>query len=44
MGTGLNCPGESALATAVTVLKVNEAIAARKMLTFEKDDFIVKET
>ncbi len=36
----LNCPGESAFATAVTVLKVNEAIAAQKMLTFSPDDFI----
>jgi predicted dehydrogenase len=34
-GTSLNCPGESAFATAVTVLKVNEAIAAQKMLTFD---------
>ncbi len=38
-GTPLNCPGESALATAVTVLKVNEAIAARKMLAFAPEDF-----
>src|SRR5204863_6954010 len=34
-GTALNCPGESAFATAVTVLKVNQAIAAQKMLTFD---------
>ena len=43
-GVPLNCPGDSAFATAVTVLKVNEAIAAKKMLTFAPDDFIVKET
>jgi predicted dehydrogenase len=41
-GTELNCPGESAFATAVTVLKVNEAIAAQKLLTFAPDDFVVK--
>lgn len=40
-GTALNCPGESAFATAVTVLKVNEAIAAQKMLTFSPNDFVV---
>lgn len=39
--TTLNCPGESAFATAVTVLKVNEAIAAQKMLTFAPEDFVV---
>ena len=38
---GLNCPGESAFATAVTVLKVNEAVAARQMLAFSPQDFIV---
>jgi len=37
----LNCPGEDAFATAVTVLKVNEAIAAKKLLTFSPEDFIV---
>lgn len=37
--TPLNCPGESAFATAVTVLKVNEAVAAQKMLTFTPEDF-----
>jgi len=36
----LNCPGESAFATAVTVLKVNEAVAARQMLTFAPEDFV----
>jgi predicted dehydrogenase len=40
-GTPLACPGESAFATAVTVLGVNAAIAAKKMLTFEPKDFIV---
>ncbi len=39
-GTPLNCPGESAFATAVTVLKVNEAVAAQKMLMFKPEDFI----
>jgi len=36
----LNCPGESAFASAVTVLKVNEAVAARQMLKFTPEDFI----
>jgi predicted dehydrogenase len=36
----LNCPGETALATCATVLRVNEAVAARKMLTFAPEDFI----
>lgn len=40
-GAKLNCPPEEAFASAVTVLKVNEAVAARKMLTFNKEDFIV---
>ncbi len=35
----LHSPGEVAFATAVTVLKVNEAVAARKMLAFAPDDF-----
>ena len=39
-GTSLNCPGEMAFASAVTVLKVNEAIAAKKELTFSPQDFI----
>jgi predicted dehydrogenase len=38
-GTPLNCPGESAFATAVTILKINEAIAAQKMLTYAPGDF-----
>jgi predicted dehydrogenase len=37
----LNCPGETAFASAVTVLKVNEAVAAQKMLTFAPSDFVV---
>ena len=43
-GTALNCPGEQAFASAVTVLAVNDAIAAKKMLTYSPDDFVVKET
>ncbi|MEY4941707.1 MAG: hypothetical protein RIQ93_3442 [Verrucomicrobiota bacterium] len=39
-GTPLNCSGESAFATAVTILKINESIAAQKMLTFRDEDFI----
>ena len=39
-GTPLACPGESAFATAVTVLGVNAAVAAQKMLTFKPSDFI----
>jgi predicted dehydrogenase len=36
----LHCPGEVAFATAVTILKVNEAVAARKMLPFAPEEFI----
>jgi predicted dehydrogenase len=36
----LNCPGEAAFASAVTVLKVNEAVAARTTLTFKPEDFV----
>lgn len=36
----LTCTGESAFATAVTVLKVNEAIAAKKLLPFAPEDFV----
>jgi predicted dehydrogenase len=43
-GVQLNCTGEQGFATAVTVLKVNQAIAAQKMLTFAPDDFLVKDT
>ncbi len=39
-GVSLNCPAEDAFASAVTVLKVNEAIAAQKMLTFAPTDFV----
>ena len=39
-GAKLNCPPDEAFASAVTVLKVNEAIAAKKMLTFKPEDFI----
>jgi predicted dehydrogenase len=35
----LNCPGEVAFATNVTVLRANEAVAAGKPLTFAEDDF-----
>jgi hypothetical protein len=35
----LHSPGEVGFATAVTVLRVNEAVAARKMLTFAPEDF-----
>ncbi len=38
-GASLNCPADEAFASCVTVLKVNEAIAAKKMLTFAPDDF-----
>ncbi|MBL9200547.1 MAG: Gfo/Idh/MocA family oxidoreductase [Opitutaceae bacterium] len=38
-GVALNCPAEDGFSTAVTVLKVNEAIAARRLLTFEPGDF-----
>jgi hypothetical protein len=40
-GTSLNCPGEEGFATCVTVLMVNKAIAAQKMLTAEAKDFVV---
>jgi len=35
----LNCPGEDAYATAVAVLKVNEAIEAQKRLEFKPEEF-----
>jgi predicted dehydrogenase len=35
----LHSPGEVGFATAVTVLKVNDAVAARKMLMFAPEDF-----
>ena len=37
----LNCPAEDAYQTAVMVLKVNEAVEARKMLEFKPEDFKV---
>lgn len=36
----LNCPAESAFATAVTILSVNEAVAARHALAFSPAEFI----
>jgi len=35
----LNCPSEEAYATAVAVLKVNEAIEAKSRLSFKPEDF-----
>ena len=35
----LNCPGEVGYATAVQVLRVNEAVAARKVLEFKPEEF-----
>lgn len=35
----LNCPAEIGYETAVTVLKVNEAVAAAKRLDFSRDEF-----
>ena len=40
LGTPLNCPAEAGFASAVTVLKVNEAVAAQKLLTFAPGDFV----
>lgn len=37
----LNCPADKGFASAVTVLRVNEAVAARKMLTFDPAEFVV---
>jgi Predicted dehydrogenases and related proteins len=39
-GVPLNCPADQAFASAVTVLRVNEAVAAQKMLKFSPEDFI----
>jgi len=36
----LNAPAEVAFASAVTILRVNEAVAAQKMLPFAKEDFV----
>ena len=40
-GTPLNCPPEVAYETAVTVLRVNEAVAEGKRLEFKPEDFKV---
>jgi predicted dehydrogenase len=40
-GTPLNCPGEQGFASTVTVLKVNEAVAAQQMLKMAPADFVV---
>ena len=37
----LNCPAEVGYETAVTVLKVNEAVEARRQLSFQPGDFVV---
>jgi hypothetical protein len=37
----LNCPAEIGYETAVTVLKVNEAVEARARLEFKPEDFEV---
>lgn len=39
-GTELNCSADEAFASSITILKVNEAIAAQKMLTFAPKDFV----
>jgi hypothetical protein len=40
-GTPLNCPPEVAYETAVTVLRVNQAVAEGKRLEFKPEDFKV---
>ncbi|MBN2313552.1 MAG: Gfo/Idh/MocA family oxidoreductase [Sedimentisphaerales bacterium] len=37
----LNCPAEIGYETAVTVLKINEAVEAGRKLSFEPDEFVV---
>jgi hypothetical protein len=37
----LNCTGETALETTVTVLRVNDAIEAKKTIQFKDEDFKV---
>ncbi len=37
----LNCTAEQGFASAVTILRVNEAVAAKKMLAFKPEEFIV---
>ena len=39
--TKLNCPAEIGYETAVTVLKVNQAVDAQKRLEFKPEDFEV---
>jgi hypothetical protein len=39
-GTPLACPPEVGFASAVTVLKVNEAVAARAQLSFAPAEFV----
>jgi hypothetical protein len=39
--TKLNCPAEIGYETAVTVLKVNEAIESGKKIEFKPEDFVV---
>ncbi len=39
-GAKLNCPADEAFASAITVLRVNEAVAAQKMLKFTAEDFV----
>lgn len=39
-GSPLSCPAESAFASAVTILRVNEAVAAHRQLDFTPADFI----
>lgn len=38
-GTPLTCPGEEGFASTVTVLRVNEAVAAQKRLAFDPEEF-----
>lgn len=40
-GTPLNCPAETGYETAVAVLKVNEAVEARRLLNFRPEQFKV---
>jgi len=37
----LTCPAEVGYETAVTVLKVNEAVEAGRKLSFSQEDFVV---
>ncbi len=40
-GTPLTCPAEEGFASAVTVLKVNEAVSHQKRIAFDSKDFVV---